>query len=306
MHLLLQFYGNVGVSWMLTVQFRLPVFLQEQGFFLPLTVFRQTTRVLALKFPQGSLKAKSLHMALPSVSLSETQLFINLEMSKGLSQDQSRTCHRGSPSFPDTFSMDFLDVTYLAAVSRDQESLFCFLFLSAHFPRDVISPGALSVIHTLLTPNKSSAYCLLLRLTAWNTWLSARSFLCLSVMMSLYGFLLESPQLSKCQLALWRYIVPPVIVWSAPQSFPAVYHNPLSLPFLCHLSSGYHSFFSPSSPLFGSELGSTGHLARARPLVFFAAYCLPVCLRQPSTFVFLPSILFSLPFLAEKLPELEW
>lgn len=150
---------------MLTVQFRLPGFLQEQGFFLPLTIFCQTTRGLALKFPQGSLKAMSMHMALPSVSLSETQLFINLEMSKGLSQDQSRS-HCGSPPFPHTFSMDFLVVTYLAAVSRDQESLFCFLFLSAHLPRDVISPGALSVIHTLLTPNKSSAYCLLLRLTA--------------------------------------------------------------------------------------------------------------------------------------------
>lgn len=104
MHLLLQFYGNVGVSQMLTVLFRLPVFLQEQGFFLPLTVLRQTTRGLALKFLQGSLKAMSMHMALPSVSLSETQLFINLEISKDFSQDQSRTCHRGSPPFPLTLS----------------------------------------------------------------------------------------------------------------------------------------------------------------------------------------------------------
>lgn len=104
MHLLLQFYGNVGISWMLTVLFRLPVFLQEQGFFLPLTVLHQTTRGLALKFLQGNLKAVSMHMALPSISLSETQLFINLEMSESFSQDQSRTCHRGSPPFPLTLS----------------------------------------------------------------------------------------------------------------------------------------------------------------------------------------------------------
>lgn len=197
---------------MLTVLFRLPVFLQEQGFFLPLTVLRQTTRGLALKFLQGRLKAVSEHMALPSVSLSETQLFINLEISKGFFSGPKQNLSPWITPFPsDTFSMDFLAVTYLAAASRDQESLFCFLFVSAHFPGDAIYPGALSAIHTLLTPNKSSAYCLFLRLTVC-TWLSAGSFLCLSVMMSLHKLLLESPQLSKCQLALWRYIVPPIIV----------------------------------------------------------------------------------------------
>lgn len=159
--------------------------------------------------------------------------------------------------------MDFLDVTYLAAVSRDQESLFRFLFLSALFPGDAIYPGAVSATYTLFV---TATYCLPGASCASLSWCPFTGS---------FWSLPSSPNVSflsgDTQYPQSLSDTPPKLSSCILQPSESALALPPRLATIA-------SFFSPSSPL----LGSTGHLARTRLVLFFAAHCLPVCLRQPS------------------------